>query len=122
MFGQVDVEKPAPQCTSSVAAAEALLAPDSSLALALPLHARYPAPCDSLPLRTRVLLPPPVVWLRCEGESEWRPAQAQEQPSQAVWSVPCGDVRKRELVDAASLCVTLLCALLLLGELRKAQL
>jgi hypothetical protein len=59
-------------------------------ALALPLHARYPAPCSGPPLVDRVRLPPPRLLVRCGGE--W--VEAGEAAGEALeWLVPCGDAQ-----------------------------
>lgn len=104
MFGPVDRERPAPDCAPSLAAVEAGGPP---FALALPLHARYPAPCSGPPLVDRVRLPPPRLLVRCGGE--W--VEAGEAAGEALeWLVPCGDAQAAGRTEAVTRAATLACA------------
>ena len=116
VFGAAERERPAPECSSSVAALQLSRAQlVGGGALELPLHARYPAPCSAPPLRTQVELPPPLLLQRCAAGGDWAVAPPAHQPDALHWAVPCGDAAARSQVERVTAAVTAACAAALLA-------
>jgi PIG-X / PBN1 len=123
VFGDSNRERPASECSASVAALE-LSARLTAPGLPLPLHARYPAPCVARPLVSTVQLPPPMLLQRCSEEEGgvWHPVPSLAEPAPALdWAVPCGDAAAEKDVLAVTSLVTLCSAGAVLLALARSQ-
>ena len=99
VFGDYQVERPAPECHGSVVAmvlvgqAVELNADGRMLVNAsavLPIHARYPGPVEPGQATLQsVAIAPPVVLLRCrtDPDAAWRVASAMPEAQPLVWKV-----------------------------------
>jgi len=122
VVGEVDVERPAPECQPSAVVLQLGAQPGNATrpgrlrcaaAASLPLHGRYPAPHASR--LAAVELPLPRLLLRCNG-GPWRPAApppAALAPPLAL-HLPAGDPAVAggvERVTAAVFCTGILATL-----------
>ena len=123
VFGEVNIERPAPECGASTVA---LLAPavfgsrQLHAEVAMPVHARYPAPAEPPDTAARVVLPPPRVLLRCAGGA-WREATLADDAAAAaaavVWLVPAGNAANARPVELAGAVAAVAGAALVLARL-----
>ena len=123
VVGDSGRERPASECSPSVAALEVRATLTAPGPLLLPLHARYPAPCASKPLISTVTLLPPLLLQRCEGDERggWRPAPPLAEPAALDWAVPCGDAAAEKGVLLVTSFVTVASAAVVLWALAHSQ-
>ena len=129
VFGEVNIERPAPECGASMVAVLAPAAPgrapgsrqlQAEVHVAMPVHARYPAPTRPPNTTARVLLLPPRVLLRCAGGA-WRVATLADEvaaSASVVWQVPAGNVDHARPVELATAVAAVAGASLVLTRLR----
>ena len=88
--------------------------------VAMPVHARYPAPAKPPDTTARVVLPPPRVLLRCAG-GPWRVATVADDVAAAAvvaWQVPAGNAAHARPVEVATAVAAVAGASLVLTRLR----
>ncbi|GAQ84343.1 phosphatidylinositol glycan class X [Klebsormidium nitens] len=134
IFGPVDIERPAPECTQSLAIAYArpveLPGGGFEATFVLPLHSRYPAVApiqyngagsQSSPQFTAVDIGPPLYVLWTEGQglsteedlrmhTEWRRATWQgitDRDTVVQWRVPNGKAEHADIVRVGTVLVCL---------------
>ena len=104
VFGAYQVERPAPECESSLVAVTVRAERSArqgvvSANAAVPIHARYPAPAQPGETKLRdVDIPVPVALIRCGGEDAlWQQAIMADGDKVITWkvrelpeAVPCG--------------------------------
>ena len=119
VFGEYQVERPAPECEGSVVAVQlagqtAFLGADGgrvtvvNASAVLPIHARYPGPAQPGEARLRsVGIAPPVVLLRCGSDpaAAWRVASPMPpaETHQLVWKVCVLLVGRHSLMHGSQL-------------------
>ena len=128
VFGEVNIERPAPECGASMVAVLAPAAPGRAAGsrqlqaeahVAIPVHARYPAPAEPPDTTAQVVLLPPRVLLRCSGGA-WRVATVAADvaaSASVVWQVPAGNAAHVRPVEVATAVAAVAGASLVLARL-----
>ncbi|KAK3236934.1 hypothetical protein CYMTET_52959 [Cymbomonas tetramitiformis] len=109
IFGEVDMERPAPHCKPAIAAVRFPLATsDADLHLTLKLHARYPEVVSAGTEPSVVVeIPAPALMQRCE-QGRWELQWLRHERDSISWPVPAGSAAHTFLIKSSTIAIEIL--------------